>query len=78
MSGLGVIDTFIVAAYILVLVWIGLWAKKRAARGVDAYFLGDRKLPWWMLAMSGSSSYWDITGTMWIVSLLCIMGMKAM
>ena len=78
MSGLGFIDIFIVAVYILVLVCIGLWAKKRAARGVDAYFLGDRKLPWWMLAMSGSSSYWDITGTMWIVSLLCIMGMKAM
>ncbi len=78
MSGLGTIDIFIVAVYILVLVWIGLWAKKRAARGVDAYFLGERKLPWWMLAMSGSSSYWDITGTMWIVSLLCIMGMKAM
>jgi Na+/proline symporter len=78
MSGLGFIDIFIVAVYILVLVWIGLRVKKRAARGLDAYFLGDRKLPWWMLAMSGSSSYWDITGTMWIVSLICIMGMKAM
>jgi Na+/proline symporter len=33
---------------------------------------------WWMLAASGSSSYWDITGTMWIVSLLCVLGMKAM
>jgi SSS family solute:Na+ symporter len=78
MSGLGAIDIFIVAVYILVLVWIGLWAKKRAERGIDSYFLGERSIRWWMLAMSGSSSYWDITGTMWIVSLLCIMGMKAM
>jgi SSS family solute:Na+ symporter len=78
MSRLGFIDIFIVAAYILVLVWIGLWAKKRAERGIDSYFLGERRIRWWMLAMSGSSSYWDITGTMWIVSLLCIIGMKAM
>jgi len=78
MSGLGTIDIFIVGVYILSLVWIGLWTKQRAARGVDSYFLGERKMRWWMLAMSGSSSYWDVTGTMWIVSLLCIMGMKAM
>ncbi len=78
MNRLGFIDIFIIAAYILVLVWIGLWAKKRAERGIDSYFLGERRMRWWMLAMSGSSSYWDITGTMWIVSLLCIMGMKAM
>jgi len=78
MTGLGAIDISIIAFYILLLVWIGLWTKRRAARGVDAYFLGERRLPWWMLAMSGSSSYWDITGTMWIVSLICIMGMKAM
>jgi len=78
MSGLGFIDIFIVGVYILSLVWIGLWTKQRAGRGVDSYFLGERKMRWWMLAMSGSSSYWDVTGTMWIVSLLCIMGMKAM
>lgn len=78
MSKLAAIDILIVAVYILALVWIGLWAKKRAERGVDSYFLGERSMRWWMLAMSGSSSYWDITGTMWIVSLLCIMGMKAM
>lgn len=78
MSGLSTIDIFIVGVYILSLVWIGLWAKKRAERGIESYFLGERSMRWWMLAMSGSSSYWDITGTMWIVSLLCIMGMKAM
>jgi len=28
--------------------------------------------------MSGSSSYFDITGTMWIVSLFVMMGLKGM
>jgi len=78
MNGLGIIDLLIVSIYLLAMISIGLWTKRLASRGVDSYFLAERKMPWWMIAMSGSSSNWDITGTMWIVSLLCIMGMKAM
>jgi len=78
MTGLGSIDLFIVAAYLAAMISIGFLSKKLASRGVDSYFLGERKMRWWMLAASGSSSYWDITGTMWIVSLLCVLGMKAM
>ena len=48
--------------------------KRRAAKSLGSYFLGDRQLPWWALAMSGSSSYFDITGTMWIVSLFVEIG----
>ena len=77
-TGLGALDISIVAVYLAAMIGIGFWAQRWARRGVDSYFLGERKMPWWMLAMSGSSSYWDITGTMWIVSLLCILGMKAM
>ena len=57
---------------------IGFAMKRRAARGMTAYFLGGRQLPWWALAMSGSSSYFDITGTMWIVSLFILLGLKGM
>jgi len=78
MTGLGSIDLGIVAVYIAAMIGIGFLSKKIASRGVDSYFLGERRMPWWMLAASGSSSYWDITGTMWIVSLLCVLGMKAM
>ncbi len=78
MKGLGIIDLLIIAVYLAAMIAIGLWTRRRAARGEGAYFLADRKMPWWMLAMSGSSSYWDVTGTMWIVSLLCVLGMKGM
>jgi len=78
MTGLGSIDLGIVAVYIAAMIGIGFLSQKLASRGVDSYFLGERRMPWWMLAASGSSSYWDITGTMWIVSLLCVLGMKAM
>ena len=75
---LSLLDIVIVAAYLTAIVTIGVALKRKAARGLESYFLGSRKLPWWALAMSGSSSYFDITGTMWIVSLLVILGLRAM
>jgi Na+/proline symporter len=57
---------------------IGFAMKRRAASGMSSYFLGGRQLPWWALAMSGSSSYFDITGTMWIVSTFIALGLKGM
>ena len=59
-------DQLIVVAYLAGIMGIGLAMKRRAAKGMSSYFLGGRRLPWWALAMSGSSSYFDITGTMWI------------
>jgi len=75
---LEVLDVAIIVAYIATILGIGFWAKRRAARGLESYFLAGRSMPWWMIAMSGSSSYFDVTGTMWIVSLIVAMGMKAM
>jgi Na+/proline symporter len=60
------------------MVFIGILMRKRAARGTESYFLGGRKIPWWILALSGGISNFDITGTMWIISLFYIMGVKAM
>ncbi len=68
------IDLVIVIVYLALVVGVGVWVKRRAARGLESYFLGGRTLPWWMIAMSGSSSYFDITGTMWIVSMFVAYG----
>ena len=75
---LSLLDQIIVVVYLLTIMGIGFAMKRRAARGMSAYFLGGRQLPWWALAMSGSSSYFDITGTMWIVSLFILLGLKGM
>jgi SSS family solute:Na+ symporter len=75
---LSLLDQLIVVLYLAVILGIGWAMKRRAARGMTAYFLGGRQLPWWALAMSGSSSYFDITGTMWIVSLFILLGLKGM
>jgi Na+/proline symporter len=72
------VDVLIILAYLTAIVVLGTAMKRPAARNVGAYFLGERQLPWWALAMSGSSSYFDITGTMWIVSLFFVIGLKGM
>lgn len=72
------LDGAIIALYFVVVLGLGFWYKKRASRNLEAYFLGGRRLPWLALAMSGSVSNFDITGTMWIVSVLFVLGMKSM
>ncbi len=71
-------DISIIAFYFLLMVGLGFWYRKRAAENLEAYFLGGRRLSWLALAMSGSVSTFDITGTMWIVSILFLLGMKSM
>lgn len=75
---LSVIDQIIVVLYLVAIMSIGFAMKRKAAKGMSSYFLGGRQLPWWALAMSGSSSYFDITGTMWIVSTFIALGLKGM
>ena len=70
-------DWIVVVAYIGWVVVDGLRRSKGTDK-VDGYFLANRSLPWWALAMSGSSSYFDITGTMWIVSTFIALGLKGM
>jgi len=75
---LSAIDQVIVVLYLAAIMSIGFAMKRKAAKGMSSYFLGGRQLPWWALAMSGSSSYFDITGTMWIVSTFIALGLKGM
>jgi solute:Na+ symporter, SSS family len=75
---LSIADQMIVVLYLAGIMSIGFAMKRKAAKGMSSYFLGGRQLPWWALAMSGSSSYFDITGTMWIVSTFIALGLKGM
>ncbi|MFC2170069.1 hypothetical protein ACFLRM_05865 [Acidobacteriota bacterium] len=73
-----VIDYAVIAFYFAVVLGFGFWYKKQASRNLEAYFLGGQKMHWLALAMSGSVSNFDITGTMWIVSMLFLLGMRSM
>jgi Na+/proline symporter len=75
---MSVIDAGIVFLYFIVVIGLGFWYKKRASQSLDSYFLGGKSIHWLLLSMSGSVSNFDITGTMWIVSILFMLGMKSM
>jgi len=71
------IDITIVAVYLLCTVAIGLHARRRASRSLEAYYLGGRTLPWYFLGISNASGMFDISGTMWLVTLCVVYGMKS-
>jgi Na+/proline symporter len=71
------IDIAIIVLYLLATVGIGLWISRRASRNIQHYFLGGNKLPWYALGLSNASGMFDISGTMWMVYLLFIYGLKS-
>ncbi|MEI6782548.1 MAG: hypothetical protein WCQ21_16695 [Verrucomicrobiota bacterium] len=75
--GWGILDLSIIFFYFVIMLLIGLLVQRRATRKLDSYFLGDRSIPWWMLGLSGCSSYIDIGGTMAMVGVLFYLGLKS-
>ncbi len=71
------IDYCVIAAYLVIVTGLGLYLRKLASRNLESYFLGGKKIPWWALAASGAVSNFDITGTMWMVTVLYTLGMKS-
>jgi len=75
---LAAIDYAIILAYIALTIFIGLWISKRAGKNIKSYFLGGNELKWQYLGLSNASGMFDISGTMWMVYLLFIYGLKSL
>ncbi|MFT3935423.1 MAG: Na+:solute symporter [Chitinophagaceae bacterium] len=71
------IDIAIIVLYLVLMVSLGFWFRKKAKQNKESYLLGGKSLPWYMLGMSDASDMFDISGTMWMVSLCFIYGMKS-
>src|SRR5450631_884984 len=71
------IDFFIIASYLLTMLVIGWTLRKKASENKVNYLMGGKTLPWYMLGLSDASDMFDISGTMWMVSLCFIYGMKS-
>ena len=74
---LTIFDILIICAYLASTIVIGLVMKKRAQKDKTAYMLGGNKLPWYMLGLSNASGMFDISGTMWLVTLAFVYGLKS-
>jgi solute:Na+ symporter, SSS family len=71
------IDIAIIALYLIGMIAVGFVVERRARGGIANYFLGGNQMPWWILSMSNAASMFDVSGTMWLVSLLYIYGLKS-
>ena len=71
------VDIFIIIVYFATMLMIGFWFTRRASKNLDSYFLGGKSLPWYVLGVSNAASMFDVSGTMWLVYLLFVYGLKS-
>ncbi|NET61895.1 MAG: sodium:solute symporter [Symploca sp. SIO2E6] len=72
------IDYIIVIIYLLGIIMFGVMLQRQASEGIESYFLGNRRLPWWVLGASGMASNTDLAGTMIITALVYALGTKGL
>lgn len=71
------LDLLIILCYLSATVVIGLLLRKRASKSKANYLLGGNTMPWYLLGLSNASGMFDISGTVWLVMLLFVYGLKS-
>jgi solute:Na+ symporter, SSS family len=74
---LNALDICVLIVYLGVTLGIGYYAANRATQNMESYFLAGKKLPWYVLGVSDASCMFDITGTMWLVTMMFVYGLKS-
>lgn len=74
---LQLIDILILVSYLVTMILIGFWMRKKASKSKESYLMGGKSLPWYMLGLSDASDMFDISGTMWMVALCFVYGLKS-
>lgn len=74
---LATIDILIIVLYLVTMLLIGWFLRKEASLTKENYLLGGKRLPWYLLGMSDASDMFDISGTMWMVALCFVYGLKS-
>jgi len=71
------LDISIIVGYFIAVISVGLWVSRKGVKDMDSYFLGGKSLPWYLLGISDASGMFDISGTMWLVYILFVYGLKS-
>ena len=69
-------DAGILIVYLILIVGLGIYISRRAGKDLKSYFLSGNKVSWYWLGVSNASSMFDITGTMWVVYVMVVYGLK--
>ena len=72
------IDIAIIVTYLISMLVVGWVLRKKASQNNNNYLMGGKSLPWYLLGLSDASDMFDISGTMWMVSLCFVYGMKSL
>ncbi len=71
------LDIAIILAYIVGILFLGFYISRKASQDLQSYFLGGNTMKWYYLGLSNASGMFDISGTMWTVSILFVYGLKS-
>jgi solute:Na+ symporter, SSS family len=74
---LGLLDISIILFYLVTVLAIGFYVSRRAGENLDSYFLGGNKIPFYLLGIANATGMFDIAGTMWLVTLFVLYGIKS-
>lgn len=72
-----IIDISIIAVYIFLTLFVGIWVSKKASSSLESYFLGGNNIKWYFLGLSNGSGMFDVSGTAWMVGILFLYGVKS-
>lgn len=71
------IDIIIILMYLVGVLSLGFYISTKASKNLKSYFLGSNKMKWYYLGLSNASGMFDISGTMWTVTILFVYGLKS-
>jgi solute:Na+ symporter, SSS family len=74
---LQLLDIAIVILYLVMMLMLGWFLRKKARQNNESYLMGSKRLPWYLLGLSDAADMFDISGTMWMVSLCFVYGLKS-
>ncbi|MEM6318697.1 MAG: sodium:solute symporter family protein [Bacteroidota bacterium] len=74
---LALLDIIIIFVYLFLTLFLGFYFSQKASKNMRAYFLAENTLNWKLLGLSNASGMFDISGTMWLVTLLFVYGLKS-
>lgn len=70
------IDVTIVIAHLLAVIGLGWFLSRHAGKDLEAYYLGGKGVPWYLLGISHGVSGLDVSGMMWFALMLFTYGVK--
>jgi Na+/proline symporter len=71
------LDFAVIVFYLVIVSSIGIVLRNKATNSKNEYMLGGKTLPFWMLGISNASGMFDISGTIWMVSIMFVYGLKS-